>query len=48
MSAHDYWLEPPETCDDCDQDPCACWTEHDQGDRQYHDWRDEQLMEWGD
>lgn len=42
---HDYWLEPPATCDDCDQPVCECDREADLDDRRYHEWKDEQLWE---
>lgn len=44
---HDYWLQPPEGCDDCDQSVCEC--EADRDDAVYHAWKDDMLTEdWGD
>lgn len=34
---HDYYLQPPEGCDDCDQSVCEC----DRDDAAYHAWKDD-------
>ena len=49
MSNHDYYLQPPEGCDDCDQSVCECDREADRDDAAYHAWKDDMLTEdWGD
>lgn len=41
--SHDYWLEPPEECDECGAtNGCDCF-EADEDDRRYHEWKDERL-----
>lgn len=44
---HDAWLQPPEECETCGLTVCECDWEADQGDREYHEWKDDQLMDWG-
>lgn len=43
---HDYWLQPPEQCEQCGLNVCECEWEADLADRDYHEWRDQLLEDY--